>query len=160
MKTRSRLLVCSLGLALAAGSALAQGVWKSSCTNSGGAGPEPLGTEGRALAVASATCTVEGGPMSGSVVTQNAIWEFDRGDGTLLSADGVARKPGSAAAYKLTSGTVTTVMKDGQPVGWTGSGTLVYTLGTGDAAGLKGKSFSWTGRATGPRTYVIESKPD
>jgi hypothetical protein len=79
---------------------------------------------------------------------------------SLLSADGVVRKPGSTGAYKLTSGTITILMQDGKPAGWTGSGTGVYTMGVGDAAPLKGKPFSWTAKATGPRSYVIESKLD
>jgi hypothetical protein len=156
MKTSYGLLL-AFGLALGAGGAFGQS-WKTSCTNSGAGGPEPLGSDGRALSVASATCIADGGPMNGGVVTQNAIWEFDKGTGTVLSADGVVRKPGSTAAYKLTAGTINTLMQDGKPVGWTGSGTGVYTTGAGDGASLKGKTFSWTGKATGPRTYIIESK--
>jgi hypothetical protein len=156
MRTSLGLLI-ALGLTLTVGGAFGQTTWKTVCTNSGGAAPEPLGREGLALSVASATCIADGGPMSGGVVTQNALWESDKGTGTLLSADGVVRKPGSTAAYKLLTGTLNTVMKDGKPAGWTGSGKGVYTLAVGEAASLKGKTFSWTGKATGPRTYVIES---
>ena len=37
---------------------------------------------------------------------------------------------------------------------------VVYTLATGSAAALMGKTFSWNGSATGPRSYVIETKVD
>lgn len=159
MKTPDGLLA-ALGLALAAGGAFGQISEKVNCTSSGGAAPEPLGAEGRALAVATAACVIEGGLMSGGVATQNALWEIDKGKMLLLSADGVVRKPGSILTYKLTNGTLTMLMQDGKPAGWTGSGTGVYTTGSGEAAAMKGKSFSWTGRATGPRTHIIESKLD
>lgn len=152
--------LAALGLAVAAGGAFGQLSEKSICTSSGGAAPEPLGADGRALAVATATCITEGGPLSGGVATHNGLWEFDKGTMSLLSADGVVRKPGSILTYKLTSGTITMLMQDGKPAGWTGSGTGVYTTGSGEAATMKGKSFSWTGRATGPRTHVLESKLD
>ena len=51
-----------------------------------------------------------------------------------------------------------TLMQEGKPVGWEASGTGVYTLGTGTAGSLKGKTVSWTARSTGPRTYVIDNK--
>jgi hypothetical protein len=153
-------LFAALGLALAASGAFAQISEKINCTSSGGAAPEPLGAEGRALAVATATCITEGGALSGGVATQNGLWEIDKEKMLLLSADGVVRKPGSILTYKLTSGTITMLVQDGKPAGWTGSGTGVYTTGSGEAAMMKGKSFSWTGTATGPRTHVIESKLD
>lgn len=159
MKTHYGLLA-AWGLALAAGGAFGQLSEKVNCVTSGGAAPEPLGADGRALAVASATCITEGGALSGGVATQSGLWEIDKGQMLLLSADGVVRKPGSVLTYKLTSGTITLLMQDGKPAGWTGFGTGVYTTGSGEAAAMKGKSFSWTGRATGPRTHVIESKLD
>jgi hypothetical protein len=159
MKTPHGLLA-ALGLALVAGGAFAQFSEKVNCISGGGAAPEPLGADGRALSVASATCITEGGAMSGGVATQSGLWELDKGQMLLLSGDGVVRKPGSLLAYKLTSGTLTLQMQDGRPTGWAGSGTGVYTAASGDAAALKGKSFSWTGRATGPRTHVIESRLD
>jgi hypothetical protein len=160
MKTSSRYLLATFGLTLATGAAFGQVSEKISCMSSGGAMPEPLGTEGRSLAVASATCIVDGGPMSGGVATHNALWEADKGTMSLLSAHGVVRKPGSMGAFKLTSGTINILMQDGKPAGWTGSGKGVYTMGVGEAAALKDKPFSWTGKATGPRTHVIESKFD
>lgn len=154
-----RLLAASaLALSACAGVGT-QVVERNSCTSSPGA-PEPLGTDGRALGVASATCKTEGGPMNGGVATQHGLWEFEKGRMVLLSGDGVVRKPGSVLTYKLTSGTGTLLMKDGKPTGWTGSGTGVYTAGSGDAAMLKGKTFTWTGRATGPGTHIIESTLD
>jgi hypothetical protein len=149
-----------VSLALTAGNALAQ-VSKYNCTNNGPNLPEPLGDrEGHFLLVAAGSCVIEGGVLDGTVVSQNTIWDNDKGVVTILSADGVARKPGSVAVYKVTGGTLSYIMQDGKPAGWTASGKGVYTLAVGGAAALAGKSYSWTARATGPRTYSIESKLD
>lgn len=160
MKTPLRFLMTVLGMAFVTGAAFGQ-TWKAHCTSIGPGGAEPLGDrEGHGLAVASAVCTVEGGPLNGGITTQQVIWEGDKGTSTLLSGDGVTRKPGTTAAFRNTAGTLTMVMKDGKPAGWTASGTSVITTAVGEAASMNGKSVSWTGRATGPRTYVIESKLD
>lgn len=163
MKTPLRFLLTALGLMLAPGAAFAQTTWKAHCTNIGPAASEALGDrEGHGLSVANSVCTVEGGPFNGGVTTQQVIWEGDQAKGasTLVSGDGVTRKPGATSAYRNTAGTLTYVMKDGKPAGWTASGTSVITIAVGEAASMKGKSVSWTGRATGPRTFVIESKVD
>jgi hypothetical protein len=157
MKTRH--LLISLVLSLGVGGALAQTTWKMTCASSGSGGLEKAG-EGHVFWVSAATCVDEGGPLSGGVVTQNAIWENINGVGTLLSGDGVSRRPDGAYVYRTSSATMKMLMKEGKPVGWEASGTGVYTLGSGAAASLKGKSISWTARSTGPRTYVIDNKID
>lgn len=149
----------ALGLALGAGGALAQTTWKLNCTSSGSGAAETVG-EGHVFWVSAAACTEEGGPLGGAVATQNAIWENIKGTGTLLSGDGVARSPRGATAYRNNSGTMKMLMQDGKPVGWEATGAAVFTLATGAAASMKGKTFSWTAKATGPRTYVIETKMD
>ena len=162
MRTPLRFLLATLGLALAAGTAMGQ-TWKANCTNIGASNPEPLGDrDGHAISVANSVCTIEGGPWHGGVSTQSVIWEMDRDKGvsTLLSGDGVTRKPGSLSAYRNTSGTLTPVMKDGKPAGWTASGRSVINVASGEAASLAGKAVSWTARATGPRSFTIESKVD
>lgn len=162
MKTRYRCLMTALSLALATGVAIGQ-TWKAHCINTGPGAFEALGDrEGHGISVVSAVCTIEGGPLDGGVSTQSVIWEGDRAKGTtmLLSGEGVTRKPGATAVFRNTGGTLTTVMKDGKPAGWTASGTSVMALAAGEAAPLNGKSISWTAKATGPRTYVIENKLD
>ena len=159
MTTSIRVLLPALGLILLAGAAFGQ-TWKASCTNVGPASTEPLGPDGHALTVVTASCTIEGGPLNGGVGTQNVIWESAKGTSTLLSGDGVARKVGGTAAYRLTGGTLTPTLKDGQPAGWTASGTAVFTMGVGEAAALKGKSFTWTSKMSAPRQYVTENKMD
>lgn len=152
--------ITALALVLTTGLAMAQ-TSKHTCMNVGPNLPEPIGDrEGHAINVAAGSCTTEGGLLDGTVMTQNTIWEIDKGASNILSADGVSRKPGAVATYRATSGTLSFVMKDGKPVGWTASGKGVYTMATGSAAPLAGKAFSWTARATGPRAYVMESSVD
>lgn len=150
----------AFALVLACGLSMAQSL-KSTCMNVGAGTVEPVGDrEGHALQVSEGTCMSEGGLLDGAVMTQNTIWEHDKGGSTILSADGVARKPGAIAAYRLTAGSLNMLMQDGKPAGWTASGKGVYTAAGGSAAALAGKTFSWTARATGPRSYAIETKLD
>lgn len=162
MKKPFRSLVIAFGLTLATGVVVGQ-TWKAHCINTGPAVFEALGDrEGHGISVVNAVCTIEGGPLDGGVSTQSVIWEGDRAKGTstLLGGEGVTRKPGTTAVYRNTAGTLTTVMKDGKPAGWTASGTSLMAIAAGEAAPMNGKSISWTAKATGPRTYVIENKLD
>lgn len=115
--------------------------------------------QGHAIQVSSSTCMHEGDVLDGAILTQNTIWEVDK-TGALVASNGVARKPGGMAVYQVKVGSVTYLTKDGKPAGWTGAGKGVYTLASGSAASLSGKTFTWTGHSTGPRTYVVESKLD
>jgi hypothetical protein len=153
----------ALTVAAMCGNAYAQAVMpsKSMCANAGANGMEPVGDrEGHAVQVSHGTCRLVGGPLDGAVMATNTIWEHDKGAAKALSGDGVIRKPGAMAAYRLSSGTFAFVMKDGKVAGWTASGKAMYTMATGTAAALAGKSFSWTAQPTGASEYVIESVLD
>lgn len=156
------ILALGAALALAATPTLAQTDQNQQlCTLVGTAAPEPAGDrEGHAIQVASATCTIVGGALDGSVVTQYALWDMDGPTANLTSGYGVIRKAGGVAAYQTTSGTRTLVMKDGKVVGWTASGKGRYTLATGSAAAAAGKSFSWTAKLTGLNRYSIDVVTD
>lgn len=93
-------------------------------------------------------------------MTQSTIWEMNKGSATALSGDGVLRKTGGMAAYRLTSASRSLIMTDGKVSGWTVSGKAVYTMATGNTASLVGKNFSWTARPTGFNQYVIDSVLD
>jgi hypothetical protein len=153
--------VCAagLGLALASSGPLAQISWKSTCTNTGTGSAESL-AEGHTLTVGAATCVIEGGPLHGAVSTQGAMWETVKGEATLLSGDGVVRKPGTTAVYRLTGGRMTLLTKEGRPAGWTARGSGVFTLGVGEGTVLKGRPYSWTANATGPGKYAVEVTVD
>jgi hypothetical protein len=131
--------------------------YRAVCTNHGANWNEPVGDrDGHSLQVGDATCAIQGGPMDGAVATQQVLWEYDKGVGTLLSSHSVARRPGSMAVTVGRSGKLNLQMTDGRVTGWTASGTLSYVSATGSAAGLEKKNANWTSRPTGNRTYVIE----
>lgn len=134
---------------------------KSTCYNEGATSIEPVGDrEGHTITLSKAVCTSEGGGFDGIVMTQHAVWEGDKGTNTMVSADGVMRRPGGIAVYRLSGGTLTVVLQDGKPVGWTGSGKGTYPVAGGNLSSIAGKPFSWTAKSTGPRSFVIDSKLD
>jgi hypothetical protein len=90
----------------------------------------------------------------------SVLWESDKEGTTALSGDGVVRKSGATAAYKLLDGKQTLIMKDGKVVGWTSSGKGVYTMATGSVSSLLGKTFSWMAHPTAAREYVIDATID
>ncbi len=118
---------------------------------------EPVGDRaGHNIQVTRTTCRVEGGPLDGGLVAVNGTWEYDGPNGALLSGDGVIRKSGALAAVRATAGTLVFTMKDGAPTGWTASGKGAFTMASGSAAALAGKTYSWTARPTGPGQSIQE----
>ena len=156
----SRLTFCLalFGAAACASHAQAQAItYRVLCNNHGANWAEPVGDrDGHTLQLAEGTCVVQGGPLDGAVLSQQTIWEYDKGVGTMLSSHGINRKPGAMGAYINTTGTLTFQMTDGRVTGWTASGKGRSTMASGTASSLAGKAYSWTARPTGPRTYVID----
>lgn len=152
----------SAALVLAAitlpGSAMAQsGSGRAVCNTHGPNWVEPVGDrDGHAVLVSEGNCVIQGGLLDGTVQTQQTIWEYDKGVGTMLSSHGVSRKPGAMAVFVNASGTQTLQMTDGRVTGWTATGKGKTPMASGAAASLAGKTYSWTARATGPRTYVVD----
>ena len=164
MTISKRILATSVALVLMTGTGIALSqTTKLTCVNVGPNIPEPLGDrDGHAVQVSAGACTAEGGLLNGMVMTQDTIWETEISKGMFntLSGHGVGRTPSATVVYSITDGVLTMIMKDGRPAGWTVAGKARYTLATGSAAGLAGKNFSFTGYATGPRSYVLELKLD
>lgn len=145
-------------LLAAVGPATAQPVtYRLLCTNVGTNWAEPVGDrDGHSLQVGDAACVVQGGPLDGAVTTQQVVWEYDKGVGTLLSSQAISRKPGAMAVSVGRAGKLTLQMSDGRVTGWTGNGSFTYAMATGAAASLDKKNATWTGRPTGNRTYLLE----
>jgi hypothetical protein len=130
-------------------------VSKLLCYAVGNSQPEPIGDrEGHAVAADQYTCRVEGGLLDGGVVTGGTIWEYDKINATLLSGSGVIRKPGAVAAFQNTESKLTMTLSEGKVTGFTGTGRGHWTMATGTAAALKGKTYSYTFTATGPFEFV------
>ena len=104
------------------------------CTTYGSNSLEPIGDrEGHSIQAAEAACVTQGGALDGTVTTQNTLWEFDKGAGTMISSHGFSRKPGAIAAYANSSGTLTFQMTDGKVTGWLAAGKGKYLIATGRA---------------------------
>jgi hypothetical protein len=139
--------------------AVAQEAPKWTCQSVGGGQPEPLGDrEGHSLSVLQSSCRIDGGPLSGGVVTSTDIWENDGPKAVRLSTSGVIRKPGSVAVYSGGTGEFSLIVTDGKVTGWTASGTGKFVLGTGDWAPLAGKSDTWTAKSGPPGQFYVEQK--
>lgn len=131
------------------------------CHAVGGSAPEALGDrEGHSVSVGEITCRVEGGPGDGGVMTGTTIYEWDKGNATLLSGIGVTRKPGATSTYQHSEGKMSLVMTDGKVSGSTGLGRGRYTMATGAAASLAGKTYSYTFKTTGPGQILVEVRND
>lgn len=154
---------CATALTLACCGAAAQtaAAEKLHCQTVGSAAPEALGDrDGHALSVNHISCRVEGGAMDGGVLTGTTIYEWDKGQATVLSGSGVTRKPGAATVYQHTEGKMSLVMTDGKPSGITGSGRGRMAMATGSAAPMAGRTYSFTFRTTGPSQFVVDVKHD
>lgn len=149
------LLACVLA---AQSPALAQtSAFRAVCNNHGANLPEPVGDrDGHRLQIAEGNCLVQGGLLDGAVLTEQTFWEFDKGTGTMLSSQGIYRRPGAMATYTNTDGAMSFQSTDGRITGWTAGGKGRFAMASGSAASLSGKTYRWTARPTGPRSYVIE----
>ena len=103
---------------------------------------------------------MEGGPLEGSVLTQQTIWEYGKEIATQVSLHGVYRKPNAMAVLVNSSGTLLLQYKDGNYSGWTASGKGRIAAASGSAASLNGKTYSWTAHPIGNRKYVIDTTFD
>jgi hypothetical protein len=162
-KPHFRSCICLAAFALVSAGAAAQSgaTAKLYCHTVGNGAPEALGDrEGHTVAVGQFTCRVEGGLTDGGILTGTTINEWDKGNAVVLSASGITRKPGAVTAYQILEGKQSLVMTDGKPTGITGSGRGRYTLATGSAASLAGKTYSYTFSTTGPGQFVVDVKQD
>ena len=170
MSNVSKIRVANAGILLAiflaalttGGAVAAEGnTTRSMCHNSGAHPVEPFGDyPEHSLQVIDSSCTMEGGPLGGTVLTQQVIWEYGKNAITQLSGQGVYRKPGAIAAYVNSAGTLSLQYTDGRFTGWTALGKGRIAAAAGGAASLNGKTYSWTARPIGNRNYVIETTFD
>jgi len=149
-----------IGFALLAVSASGQeNSFKFSCQGVGSSPPEPIGDrEGHSISSGEVSCRAEGGPLIGGVMTGTTMYEWDKGSGVMLSGSGIIRKPGATTAYRINEGKIALIVTDGKVTGSTSSGKGVYTMATGSAASLAGKSFTYSTRPTAPGQFTIDVK--
>jgi hypothetical protein len=114
-----RVLAAAAVLMIASPPVLSQSTpYRLSCTTHGVNWNEPVGDrEGHTLQVGDATCAVQGGPMDGAVMTQQVVWEYDKGVGTLVFSQSVYRKPGAMLVAVGRGGKLTLQMTEGRVTG-------------------------------------------
>jgi hypothetical protein len=162
---RYQLIVCGIAtsfLALAGGEpcAMAEDLTSTlTCQDVGGGGPEALGDrEGHSVSVGQVSCRVDGGPMSGGVLTGTDIWEWDGPNAVSLVNNGIVRKDGATAVYQNTEAKLALTITDGKVTGWVASGKGHYQMATGSASVLMGKSCSYIAKPTGPHEFTADTK--
>jgi hypothetical protein len=165
MSTNNWLLRCVgiSGLALLATSAVSQSAPTSRlhCHSVGYSPAEPLGDrEGHSISIGEVACRVEGGPGDGGTLTGTTIYEWDKTNATLLSGTGITRKPGATSAYQHIEGKASLVVIDGKVSGIAGSGRGRYTMATGAASSLAGKTYTYTFKSVGPGQILVEVRQD
>ena len=138
----------------------AQTSWQSHCQYIGAASRETLDKDARAVGTAQYSCRASGGALDNSVITGINVVEWNGPNGVAVAGYGTARKPTGMAVFTLIDMKVSVVMKDGKPVGLTSSGKAKFTLTSGEANPLLGKSFSFSTKVTGPGQFDIDSTLD
>lgn len=154
--------VATVALAFAGGAqrAAAQDMtFASPCSIVGSAAPEPIGDrEGHAIFVEEDICRFDSGPFAGGVMTATSTWEFDKANAVLVSSSAVFRKPGAIAVGRLSEGRINLTITDGKVsdiMSWVRGD---WPITSGSVASLAGKSFTATGKDTGPGQFVLEYK--
>jgi hypothetical protein len=140
--------------------ALAQEVTMTmTCQGIGNSAPEPLGDrDGHSISIGEVSCRVDGGPLSGGVLTGMDIWEWDGANAVSLANNDIVRKPGATAMYENTEAKLALTMTDGKVTGATASGKGHWRMATGSAASLMGRACTYTANVTGPGQFTTISK--
>jgi len=156
------LTTVSAALAVAPAASAQEATFSQTCQYFGSPPkPEPLGDrEGHSLSSVDVSCSVTSGPLAGGVGTGAVVSEFDGPNGVLLMGGGVIRKPGATLVYELTEQKIALIITGGKVTGSTINGRGKNLLGTGGAASLTGKTFSFTIKPAQMGQYIIETTYD
>ena len=147
-------VLCVIGTA---GAAYSDVVGRYECNVVGNAIPEPIGDRaGHGLVSYQFSCVGVEGLLKGAVYSATAVSEWDGPNGKLLLVGGVHRVPGGLAVTQMQEGNVTMEMKDGKPVGSTGSGKALIKLASGTLSSLAGKTLKFANKSIGFNRFDIE----
>lgn len=157
-KRLAAMLVCSaLPLIGAAGVAHADSIGRYECNVLGTNNPEPIGDRaGHGLVNYQFSCVGVEGLLKGAVYSATHISEWDGPQGTFLMAGGVHRIAGGFAVTQMTEGSGSIVMKDGKPVGSSGSGKATFKFASGPLAALSGKTVKFASKSIGFNRFDLE----
>ena len=146
----------ALAIAMAGAPALAQS-WQATCEYVGAPTREPVGDqENHALGAVQYTCRVLDGPLANAVLTGSNLFEWNGPNATALYAEGVYRKSGTLAVFRVTDLHATLQMAGGKPVGNTTDGTGMFHFGSGEAASFARRAFKFSSRGTASNQFLMD----
>src|SRR5262245_54394816 len=121
-----------LGLIGSVGIAHSENIGRYECNVLGTATPEPIGDRaGHGLISYQFSCVGVDGLLKGALYSAMHVSEWDGPNGKIVMVGGIHRIPGGLAVTQMQEGVVTTEMKDGKPVGITGSGKVLMKFAAG-----------------------------
>ncbi|MGY3482591.1 hypothetical protein ACVW1C_000474 [Bradyrhizobium sp. USDA 4011] len=140
-----------------AGVARSETIGRYECNIVGTPNPEPLGDPaGHGLSGYQFSCFGVDGLLKGAVYSATNITEWNGPQATYLLAGGIHRSVGGFAVTQMLEGTGSAIMKDGKPVGSTGSGKAIFKFASGTLAALSGKTVSFTSKSTGLNRFELD----
>jgi len=150
--------ICSaVGLIAATGMAHSDTIGRYECNVVGSPTPEPLGDHaGHGLSSYQFSCFGLDGLLKGAVYSAINVAEWEGPQATFLLAGGVHRSAGGVAVTQMLEGSASIIMKDGKPVGNTGTGKAIFKFGSGTLAALAGKTVKFTSKSTGLNRFELE----
>jgi hypothetical protein len=150
-------LLLAVGMAGSQSVALAQAKVTLHCIDIGNNLPDVLDSkQGHTLMATSFSCRVEGGPLDKGWATGQQVYEFMGPKGVSKAGLGVIRHPGGAAVWVDENTQTELKMQEGKVVGFRTAGKGRYTMATGAAKDLEGKSYSYVVGPTGPGQFLVE----
>ncbi len=93
-------------------------------------------------------------------MTGYGFFEWDGPNAVGRGAIGIFRKAGSSLIYSNSEMKNTLIMVDGKVTGFSSSGRGTYSLGTGAAAALTGKGYTYVSKSIGFNQFLIETTND
>lgn len=151
------IIACTvLGVVGSVGVAHADTIGRYECNVFGVSTPEPIGDRaGHGLASYQFSCVGVDGLLKGAVYSATHVSEWAGPEGKLLLVGGVHRIVGGLAVTQMLEGSASIEMKDGKPVGLTGSGKALVQLAAGSLASLSGKTLKFATKSIGLNRFDI-----
>ena len=140
---------------------LAQSKMTLACTAIGGNAPEVLDSkQGHSVSNNDFVCRIDGGLLDNGWATGHQVYEFVGPKGVGRAGMGVARHPNGVAVWVNEVMTNDLQLQDGKVAGFHATGKGRYTMASGAAKELDGRTYSYVARPTGPGQFDIDVTVD
>jgi hypothetical protein len=139
-----------LGVIGSVGVTHSENIGRYECNVLGSPNPEPIGDRpGHGLLSYQFSCVGVDGLLKGALYSAMHVSEWDGPNGKLVLVGGIHRIPAGLAVTQMQEGVITTEMKDGKPVGVTGSGKVLWKYASGSLVSLSGKTLNFANKSLG-----------